>query len=70
MNIEKIKKNISEMLGKTVVVKINGGRNKVEIIEGKINAIYPYLFTVKVINEVKSFSYADILTKNVIIKKV
>ena len=39
-----------------------------EYIEGIINGIYPFLFTIKTKNETKSFSYSDILTKNIVLK--
>ncbi len=68
MNIEKIKAKIDDLTGKKVVAKVNIGRNKFEVYEGIILQTYPSLFTIKVSEEIKSFSYADILTKNVVIK--
>lgn len=70
MNIEKVKVKIEDLTGKKVSAKVNIGRNKFEIFEGIIISTYPFLFTIKVNNETKSFSYADILTKNIIIKLV
>lgn len=68
MNIEKIKKQIEENIGKTVEVKLNIGRNKYEYFIGEISEIYPFLFIIKKENELKSFSYSDVLTKTLVMK--
>ncbi len=68
MKIEKIKEEISNMIGEKVLAKIDIGRNKYEYIEGIILNAYPFLFTIKTDNEIKSFSYSDVLTKNIIFK--
>ncbi|MBQ3142401.1 MAG: Veg family protein [Bacilli bacterium] len=68
MNTDKVKNNIGNLIGKKIVAKVNMGRNKFEIFEGIILNTYPALFTIKVKEETKSFSYADVLTKNIIIK--
>ena len=68
MTIEKIKKDIDELLGRKVLAKVDIGRNKYEYIEGVVLNTYPFLFTIKTENEVKSFSYSDVLTKNIILK--
>ena len=67
MNIEKIRLEISKYKGKEVFLKINIGRNRYENIIGVVQDIYPYLFTVKVNDDLKTFSYVDIKTKNVIL---
>ncbi len=67
MNIEKIRLEISKYKGKEVFLKINIGRNRYENIIGVVQDIYPYLFTVKVNDDLKTFSYVDVLTKNVIL---
>lgn len=68
MTIQKIRNQISEMAGKKVLAKIDIGRNKYEYIEGTVSGIYPFLFTIKTKSETKSYSYADVLTKNIILK--
>ena len=68
MNINNIKKLIEDNKGKIVEVKLNVGRNKFEYFTGQIKETYPYLFTIKKENELKSFSYSDILTKTLIMK--
>ena len=59
-----IKNALLPHLGKTVKIKYNLGRNKYEIYEAKIIKIYNCVFLVKLKNEtIKSFSFADIITK-------
>lgn len=69
MNIELIRENINNMAGEKIYAKVNIGRNKYEEFKGTILKTYPSLFTIKVLGETKSFSYADLLTKNIVIKK-
>ena len=68
--INKIKNNIKSLIGERVSLQINMGRNKEDFCEGIVMEIYPYIFTVKVGNLVKSFSYNDVLIKDVIIRKI
>ena len=62
MNIELIKNEIETKIGSNVRIKVNGLRNKTHIYVGKITSAYPYIFTVLVDGENKSFSYADVIT--------
>ena len=68
MTIEKIRKEVSLMKGKKVLATVNIGRNKHEYIEGIISGVYPYLFTIKTETDIKSFSYSDVLIKNIVLK--
>jgi uncharacterized protein Veg len=70
MNLITVKENVEKNLGKKVIAKVNIGRNRYEIFEGIVETVYPFLFVLKNDNEIKTFSYADILTRNVIIKKI
>lgn len=66
MTIKKIKENIEKNLGNDVRIVYNGSRNKKEIYNGVIKEIYNYIFIVKLdTDEVKSFSYSDVLTNTV-----
>ncbi len=58
------------LLNKKVVVKVNLGRNKYEKYIGTINNIYPYLFTIKTNNSIKSFTYVDVLTNEINVKEL
>ena len=45
-------------------------RNQIEEFDGIIVDTYNYIFTIQTINEVKSFTYSDVLIENLeIIKK-
>ena len=56
-------------MDKKLKIKINLGRNKYEYLEGFIDKMHPYLFTVNTNKGIKSFSYSDIITKAVIMNK-
>ena len=66
--IDKIKQDIEQQVGKKVHVLFNSGRNKIEECEGIIAEAYKFIFVVKVDNdleELRTFTYADILTETV-----
>lgn len=63
-----IRKALSNYLGKEVMLKYNLGRNKYESYRARIKSLYNCVFLVEVLDEnksVKSFSYADIITKTI-----
>lgn len=62
--IEKIRKDLESKKGKLLKFRHNGSRNQIEEFEGVIVDTYNYVFTIKKIgdtNEIKSFSYSDVL---------
>lgn len=68
MNLGIIKENISHNIGREVVVTVRCMRNKKEIYEGAIFKMYPNIFSILTKNGEKTFSYADIATKDVLLK--
>ena len=63
-----IRKALSGYLGKSVTIKYNLGRNKYETYKATIKNLYNCVFLVELDNEnhvIKSFSYADIITKTI-----
>ena len=70
MNILQIKRNLENLDNKKIVVKVNLGRNKHEKYIGTIDKMYPSLFTLKTENNIKSFSYVDLLTKEISITEL
>ena len=53
-----------------LTVKINRGRNRIERLECEIEATYPNVFTLRHADGgLSSFSYADVLSKNVLFFK-
>lgn len=62
MSIRKIKDNILKNINKDVKIIYNGSRNRKEVYNGVIKEVYNYIFIVKLdTDEVKSFSYSDVL---------
>lgn len=67
MNIEKIRNNIENSVGKKKNFRFNGSRNQIEEFSGTIENVYNYIFLIKIDNEnesLRSFSYTDILTES------
>lgn len=70
-DVSKVRREIISHVGSRVRIKENKGRNKMDITEGIITATYPSIFLIKVDDGVNdsvktlSFSYADVLTKDV-----
>ena len=65
--IQKIKEDLSNKKGKILKFRHNGARNQIEEFEGIVVETYNYIFTIKTVDEkekIKSFSYSDILIKN------
>ncbi len=62
-NHETIKSALIPLLGKNVKIKYNLGRNKYSVFDAKIIRIYNALFIVETEGGIKSFSFADIITK-------
>lgn len=68
MTIEEIKKDLRNHVGKDALIKYSLGRNKYESYHVIIKELYDYVFLVelkKQENRVKSFSYADVITKTI-----
>lgn len=63
--IENVKNNIQDLIGKKAVIKYNLGRNKYEKYIGVIKKTYNKIFLIETNGIKKSFSYVDVLTKNV-----
>ena len=60
------KDKIKNAIGLNVKLKVNRGRNKIEMIEGILENAYPNIFTVRLkTGSLVSFSYSDVITKHV-----
>lgn len=65
-NTQIIQKALIPYINKPLKIKCNLGRNKYETIQVKIIKLYGSVFLVEDINGIiKSFSYADIITKTI-----
>ena len=66
MNIKYMKRYLSSKIGDKIVVIYNGSRNRKERYDGIVYKIFNNVFIIKLDNNnVKSFNYIDILTKNI-----
>ena len=66
--IEEIKRDMENRIGDKVKIIFNGGRNKFEEYDAVIAEVYKSIFVVRLNNEIKelkSFTYADVLTQTV-----
>lgn len=61
---------IRDSIGKNVIVKVKGIRNKNEFINGKIVECYANIFIVDTGTSKKSFSYTDVLIGNIDVKYI
>ena len=60
-----IKSQIMELKGKDVELCVNRGRKRFDTIQGRIESIYPSVFTIVSNDKLQTFSYFDILCGNV-----
>lgn len=67
--IELARRRVGILKGRNILMKVNLGRNKIIEFEGNIENLYPAIFTVRAKTEegdaLMSYSYNDVLTKNV-----
>ncbi len=68
MTIEEVKAKLNKHLGNKVRINYNLGRNKFEQYEAVIKELYNSIFIVELENEIKSFSYSDVITRTIKIK--
>ena len=68
MNIQIVKDNIINNIGKKVRITVYGMRNKIHHYEGFLYKIYPSIFTIMCDGAEKSFAYRDVITKDINVK--
>lgn len=72
--ISKVRASVHQQCGNRVKIQLDRGRNKVDIQEGVIQKAYPSVFTILADDEqdnapqLLSFSYTDIITKDIRMK--
>ncbi len=70
-DIKRVKFSVNQNIGSKVKIRANRGRHKIDVTEGIIRETYPSVFLVEVENKLDdttqniSFSYTDVLTKDV-----
>ncbi len=74
-DFNKVRESVKSQLGNRVMIKQDRGRNRVEIQEGILQNAYPSVFTILINDRRKdnppqllSFSYTDIITKEIRMK--
>lgn len=69
MNIDIIKRKLNELKEYKLKIKVYIGRNRYEYYDGTIKHMYPNIFTIETNKGIKSFSYADVATKIIVLSK-
>lgn len=67
MNPNVIRENLMTHKGERVKVKIFGMRNKTDSFIGILKDIYPQIFTIQTQDTIKSFSYSELINKEVVL---
>lgn len=74
-DINKVRASVHQQCGRKVLIQLDRGRNKIDIQEGVILNAYPSVFTILVKDEQEqnppqllSFSYSDIITRDIRMK--
>ncbi|MGI6213122.1 MAG: Veg family protein [Christensenellales bacterium] len=66
-DIDATKRQVTDLKGITIRLRVNRGRNRIETIHGSVESTYPSIFTVRHLDgDLSSFSYNDILAKNIL----
>lgn len=70
-DISKVRASILQQLGSRVMIRLDKGRHRIDVQEGVINGAYSCVFTILIDEnednpqKLMSFSYTDVLTKNI-----
>lgn len=74
-DICKVRASVHQQCGRKVLIQLDRGRNKIDVQKGVIQKAYPSVFTILVKDEQEenppqllSFSYSDIITRDIRMK--
>lgn len=74
-DIDKVRASVHQQCGSKVMIQMDRGRNKIDVQEGVIQNAYPSVFTILVNDknadnppQLLSFSYTDIITRDIRMK--
>lgn len=74
-DINKVRASVHQQCGSKVMIQLDRGRNKIDVQEGVIQDAYPSVFTILVKDQnednppqLLSFSYTDIITRDIRMK--
>lgn len=65
MNPSVIRDELKSHRNERVLIRVFGMRNKTDKFIGTLKEIYPQIFTVEVENTIRSFSYSELINKEV-----
>ncbi len=69
-DIGETKRRVEELVDTPLLLKVNEGRGKTFIYRGRIVAVFPAVFSVRLESgELKTFSYADVHTRGIMFLK-
>ena len=70
LTISVVKSKLAQCVGIPLKVKVNRGRNKASIFDGKIVSLYPAIFKIELDDKSsQTFSYAELLCGTIKLKK-
>lgn len=69
-DVHNVRREVTDNIGRRVKIKANKGRRKIAVSEGVITETYPSIFLIETDDDTShvktmSFSYKDVLTKDV-----
>ncbi len=67
MNPYVIRDNLFKHKGERVQVKVYGMRNKTDSFIGVLEDLYPKIFTINTGNSIRTFSYSELISKEVVL---
>ena len=69
-DINRVRASVHQQCGSSVMIQLDRGRNKVDVQRGVIQNAYPSVFTILVDDEreLLSFTYTDIITRDIRMK--
>lgn len=74
-DINRVRASVHQQCGSKVMIQLDRGRNKIDVQEGVIQNAYPSVFTILVNDkneenppQLLSFSYTDIITRDIRMK--
>ncbi len=66
-NLEEAKQKVKRLLDVDVLLKVNQGRGKTALMKGRVIALFPQVFSVKLdTGETKTFPYSDVHTNGIL----
>lgn len=71
LNLDNTKERVKKLQGREIILRVNKGRNRYISFLGKIESVYPSVFTVRDSegDALSTYSYSDVLTKTVLFCK-